>query len=90
MGIFETTLEPCRICFRPILMTSSALILGVLPHRPYPPGHGVNSCQALGTAVIDGMLAAATLMIFPVPLFFIVVRKIFPGHPGRHDETDHD
>ena len=88
MGLVEATLEACRLRFRPILMTSFAFILGVLP-LAISTGAGANSRHAIGTGVIGGMLAATFLAIFLVPVFFVVVRKIFPGHPRQHQENDH-
>ncbi|MDD5240341.1 MAG: efflux RND transporter permease subunit [Sulfuricella sp.] len=89
MGLVEATLEACRLRFRPILMTSFAFILGVLP-LAISTGAGANSRHAIGTGVIGGMLAATFLAIFLVPVFFVVVRKIFPGgHARHHQENDH-
>jgi len=88
MGLAQATLEACRLRFRPILMTSFAFILGVLP-LAISTGAGANSRHAIGTGVIGGMLAATLLAIFLVPVFFVVVRKIFPGRARRHEETDH-
>jgi multidrug efflux pump len=88
MSLVDATLEACRLRFRPILMTSFAFILGVLP-LAVSFGAGANSRHAIGTGVVGGMLAATFLAIFLVPVFFIVVRKIFPGHPRRHQENDH-
>ncbi|MHB0986557.1 MAG: efflux RND transporter permease subunit [Sulfuricella sp.] len=88
MGLAEATLEACRLRFRPILMTSFAFILGVLP-LAISTGAGANSRHAIGTGVVGGMLAATLLAVFLVPVFFVVVRKIFPGHPRRHKENDH-
>ena len=84
MGLFEATVEACRLRFRPILMTSFAFILGVLP-LAVSTGAGANSRHAIGTGVIGGMLAATFLAIFLVPVFFVVVRKIFPGHARRQE-----
>jgi multidrug efflux pump len=88
MSLMDATLEACRLRFRPILMTSFAFILGVLP-LAVSFGAGANSRHAIGTGVVGGMLAATFLAIFLVPVFFVVVRKIFPGHPRRHKENDH-
>ena len=85
MGLYEATLEACRLRFRPILMTSMAFILGVLP-LAISTGAGANSRHAIGTGVIGGMLAATFLAIILVPVFFVVVRKIFPGHARHHHE----
>ncbi|MDP2241430.1 MAG: efflux RND transporter permease subunit [Burkholderiales bacterium] len=88
MSLAEATLEACRLRFRPILMTSFAFILGVLP-LAISTGAGANSRHAIGTGVIGGMLAATLLAIFLVPVFFVVVRKIFPGRARRHKDADH-
>ena len=89
MGLVDATLEACRLRFRPILMTSFAFILGVLP-LAISTGAGANSRHAIGTGVIGGMLAATFLAIFLVPVFFVVVRKIFPGHARHHQEESHE
>lgn len=83
--LYEATLEACRLRFRPIIMTSMAFILGVLP-LAISTGAGANSRHAIGTGVIGGMLAATFLAIILVPVFFVVVRKIFPGHARHHHE----
>ena len=88
MGLADATLEACRLRFRPILMTSLAFILGVLP-LAISSGAGANSRHAIGTGVIGGMLAATVLAVFLVPVFFVVVRRMFPGH-ARHHEENHD
>ncbi|MCX7171161.1 MAG: efflux RND transporter permease subunit, partial [Proteobacteria bacterium] len=88
MSAVDAVLEACRLRFRPILMTSFAFILGVLP-LAISTGAGANSRHAIGTGVIGGMFAATILAIFLVPVFFVVVRKIFPGHARRHEESDH-
>ena len=87
-SLFDATLEACRLRFRPILMTSIAFILGVLP-LVISTGAGANGRQAIGTSVMGGMIAATVLAVFLVPVFFVVVRRIFPGHPRRHQESDH-
>ncbi|MBS1198213.1 MAG: hydrophobe/amphiphile efflux family transporter [Proteobacteria bacterium] len=89
MSLFDATLEACRLRFRPILMTSMAFILGVLP-LAISTGAGANSRHAIGTGVIGGMLAATFLAIFLVPVFFVVVRKLFPGHARHHQEESHE
>jgi multidrug efflux pump len=82
--LVEATLEACRLRFRPILMTSIAFIFGVLP-LAISSGAGANSRHAIGTGVMGGMIAATVLAVFLVPVFFVVVRRIFPGH-ARHRE----
>ncbi len=85
MALGEATLEACRLRFRPILMTSIAFIAGVLP-LVISTGAGSQSRHAIGTGVMGGMIAATVLAVFLVPLFFVVVRKIFPGHARVHQE----
>jgi multidrug efflux pump len=80
MDLIEATLEACRLRFRPILMTSMAFILGVLP-LAISSGAGAQSRRAIGTGVMGGMIAATVLAVFLVPVFFVVVRRIFPHKP---------
>jgi len=87
--LIEATLEACRLRFRPILMTSIAFMFGVLP-LAVSSGAGANSRHAIGTGVIGGMLAATVLAVFLVPVFFVVVRRFFPGHARHHAETSHE
>ena len=86
--LIEATLEACRLRFRPILMTSIAFMFGVLP-LAVSTGAGANSRIAIGTGVIGGMFTATVLAVFLVPVFFVVVRRFFPGH-ARHHEEAHD
>ncbi|MGB8517201.1 MAG: efflux RND transporter permease subunit [Gallionella sp.] len=85
MSLLDAILEACRLRFRPILMTSFAFIVGVLP-LVISTGAGAQSRHAIGTGVMGGMLAATLLAVFLVPVFFVVVRKIFPGHARTHKE----
>ena len=71
--LYEATLEAVRLRFRPIIMTSLAFILGVLP-LAISSGAGAASRRAIGTGVIGGMTAATILGVFFVPVFFVVVR----------------
>lgn len=75
--LVEATLEACRLRFRPILMTSIAFIAGVFP-LVISSGAGAASRHALGTGVVGGMLAATLLAVFFVPVFFVVIRRLFP------------
>jgi multidrug efflux pump len=77
-GLVAATLEACHLRFRPILMTSIAFILGVLP-LVVSSGAGSASQRAIGTGVMGGMITATVLAIFFVPVFFVVVRRIFKG-----------
>jgi multidrug efflux pump len=70
--LIEATLEATRLRLRPILMTSLAFILGVMP-LAISTGAGSGSQRAIGTGVIGGMVAATVLGIFFVPVFFVIV-----------------
>ena len=74
--VIEATLQAVHLRFRPILMTSIAFILGVLP-LVVSSGAGSASQRAIGTGVMGGMITATVLAIFFVPVFFVVVRRIF-------------
>ena len=74
MRIIDAALEAARIRLRPILMTSCAFIVGVLP-LALAAGAGANARVAIGTSVIGGMLTATLLAVFYIPLFFVVVRR---------------
>ncbi|MBK4784184.1 MAG: efflux RND transporter permease subunit [Pantoea sp. Pent] len=90
-GLVESTLEASRMRLRPILMTSLAFILGVLP-LAISSGAGSGAQNAVGTGVMGGMVTATALAIFFVPVFFVVVRRRFSknkseleqGHPVDH------
>ena len=85
-NVIDATLEACRLRFRPILMTSIAFILGVMP-LALSSGAGAKGRQAIGTGVIGGMLGATVLAVFLVPVFFVVVRRIFPGDAHTPADT---
>jgi len=74
-GLLEATLEACRLRLRPILMTSIAFILGVMP-LVLSTGAGANSRHAIGTGVMGGMVGATLLGVLFVPVFFVVVRRL--------------
>lgn len=78
MGLIEATLEAVHLRFRPILMTSFAFILGVLP-LVLASGAGSASQRAIGTGVMSGMITATVLAVFLVPVFFVVIRTMFKG-----------
>lgn len=75
MPLVEAALEAVRLRFRPIIMTSMAFILGVVP-LVIASGAGAASRQSIGTGVFGGMLAATFLAIFFVPLFFVLIRRL--------------
>ena len=84
MALVEATLMACHLRFRPILMTSLAFILGVLP-LALSTGAGSASQRAIGTGVMGGMITATVLAVFFVPVFFVVVRRLLPaGHVAAH------
>ena len=89
MGLMQATLEAVRIRLRPILMTSFAFMLGVLP-LVISTGAGSGSQHSVGTGVLGGMISATLLGIFFVPVFFLVVRKIFPAKPTVSKQTEHE
>jgi multidrug efflux pump len=74
----SATLEAVRMRLRPILMTSLAFALGVLP-LAIATGAGSGSQNAIGTGVLGGMLSATVLGLFFVPVFFIAVQRWFPS-----------
>jgi multidrug efflux pump len=78
MPLIEATLTGARLRLRPILMTSLAFILGVMP-MAISTGAGAASRHDMGTGVIGGMISATLLAIFMVPVFYVVVRRIFKG-----------
>src|SRR5699024_5723035 len=70
----EAALEAATLRFRPILMTSLAFILGTLPLM-LATGAGANARHSIGTGVVGGMLSATFLLIFYVPLFYVLVSR---------------
>jgi multidrug efflux pump subunit AcrB len=82
MNAFDAAVEAARLRLRPILMTSLAFVFGVLP-LALSTGAGAGGQNAIGRAVVGGMLSATVLAIFFVPMFFVVVSRLF-GH-GKDD-----
>jgi len=80
MGLYEATVEAARLRFRPILMTSLAFILGVIP-LAIATGAGAASQRAVGIGVLGGMLAATPFAVIFVPTFFVVVLSLFKTKP---------
>jgi len=81
-SVVDAVLEAAHLRFRPILMTSLAFILGVLP-LVLASGAGSASQRAIGTGVMGGMISATVLAVFFVPLFYVVVMRLF----GRARDT---
>ena len=86
-GLIEATLESVRMRLRPILMTSLAFMLGVLP-LVISSGAGSGAQNAVGTGVMGGTISATILAIFFVPMFFVVVRRRF-NRSGEDIEHSH-
>ena len=94
VGVVKATLEAVRLRLRPILMTSLAFGLGVLP-LAISVGAGSGSRNAVGTGVLGGMITATVLGVFFVPLFFVTIGRVFkPKKPvvdlHKHDPQDPD
>ena len=84
-GLVEATLHAVRVRLRPILMTSLAFGLGVVP-LAISSGVGSGSQNAIGTAVLGGMLSSTFLGIFFVPLFFVIVERLFSKREKKGQE----
>lgn len=84
MSPIETAVEACRLRLRPILMTAFAFILGVVPLM-IATGPGAEMRQALGTAVFFGMSGVTLLGLFFTPVFYVALRRIFPGQTKDMD-----
>ena len=82
-GVIESALAAAHLRFRPIIMTSLAFTLGVLP-LAIASGAGSASQRAIGTGVIGGMLTGTVLAVVFVPIFFVVVRTLFKGSERQH------
>ena len=83
-GIIESALEAAHLRFRPIIMTSLAFTLGVLPLF-LATGASSASQRAIGTGVIGGMITGTILAVIFVPVFFVLVRSFFKGSRRQHD-----
>jgi len=82
-SVIKAALEAAHLRFRPIIMTSMAFTLGVLP-LAIASGAGSASQRAIGTGVIGGMLTGTVLAVVFVPIFFVVVRSLFKGSARQH------
>jgi len=87
MSHLEAAVEACRMRLRPIIMTSLAFILGVVP-LAISSGAGAGSKHAIGTGVIGGMLTAAVLAIFWIPLFYVVVSSMFKDKSAKQPNDE--
>ncbi|WP_166113933.1 efflux RND transporter permease subunit [Pseudoalteromonas sp. Z9A5] len=78
LGLVDAAVEAVRLRLRPILMTSMAFICGVIP-LAIASSAGSGAQNALGISIIGGTLASSILVVVFVPLFFVLVRRVFPG-----------
>lgn len=76
VGVLEATMHAVRDRLRPIIMTSLAFGTGVLP-LAIASGAGSGAQRAIGTGVLGGMIVGTVLGLFFIPLFFVVVQKLF-------------
>ncbi len=83
----QAAIQAGKLRLRPILMTSLAFIVGVFP-LAISNGAGSGGQNDIGTGVVGGMIGATVLAIFFVPLFYVVIRKVAPGKPGRKPADD--
>ncbi len=89
VGLIAATLEAARLRLRPILMTSIAFILGVLP-LAISSGAGANSRHSIGTGVIGGMLGATVIGLLLIPVFYVVVRRLAGDKTDGTEATGED
>jgi multidrug efflux pump len=85
----EAALAAAHLRFRPIVMTSLAFILGVMP-MVLSTGAGSSSQHVLGTGVVGGMISSVSLAVFFVPVFFVVVRRFFKGSERQRRKYAHE
>jgi HAE1 family hydrophobic/amphiphilic exporter-1 len=78
MGLFESAVEAARLRLRPILMTSIAFILGVLP-LVFASGAGSAGRHSVGTTVFGGMIVSTLLNLFIIPILYVIVRGWMPA-----------
>lgn len=83
-GVVESALAAAHLRFRPIVMTSLAFGLGVMP-LVFASGAGSASQRAIGTGVLGGMVTGTTLAVIFVPVFFVIVRGFFKGSARQHE-----
>ncbi len=86
LSAFDAAIEAARLRLRPILMTSLSFILGAMP-LVLASGAGSNARHSIGTGIIGGMVAATTLALFFVPLFYYLVISITERLPGGKPKT---
>jgi HAE1 family hydrophobic/amphiphilic exporter-1 len=74
-GLIESAVEAAQVRFRPILMTSFAFILGMLP-LVFATGAGASARRSIGVAVVSGMIASTCLAVLFVPSFFVLIQRL--------------
>ncbi len=87
-SVFEAALAAAHLRFRPIIMTSLAFILGVVP-LAIATGASSASQRAIGTGVVSGMVVGTLLAVFFVPMFFVVVRSLFKDSARQRERFKH-
>lgn len=88
--LVSAAVRAARLRLRPILMTSVAFMAGVMP-LAFSTGAGANARVSIGTGIVGGTLLATALAIFFVPLFFVLVRSLFPrpvAEPSQPGTTE--
>jgi HAE1 family hydrophobic/amphiphilic exporter-1 len=85
LSILDAAVEASRIRLRPILMTSFAFVLGVLP-LAFATGAGAGARNSVGTSVAGGMLASTLLSVIFIPVLYVVIRSLAPGRLRRRAE----
>jgi multidrug efflux pump len=88
-SLVDSVLEAAHLRFRPIVMTSLAFIGGVMP-LVLSSGAGSAAQRAIGTGVVGGMLSATILGLLFVPIFFVVVRRVFKGSERQRRKYAHE
>jgi len=90
MGVVEAAIEAARLRLRPILMTSMAFVMGVLP-LVLATGAGAEMRHAMGVAVFAGMIGVTAFGIFLTPVFYVLLRRMTGNRPlKQHGEVPHD
>jgi len=84
VGLLDATVQACELRLRPIIMTSLAFILGVMP-LVISTGAGANARNAIGTSVMGGMILATLLVVYFAPLFFVLIYKLFNSEAKEID-----
>jgi multidrug efflux pump len=83
-SLYDSAVEAAKMRFRPIVMTSFAFILGVVP-LAIASGASANSRHSIGTGVIGGMLGATAIAVFFIPMFFLVLEKLGTKRSGNKE-----